>query len=650
MGSVDAPPCEATGVIICGGGPTGGLLSALLGQMEIPNVVLERAADITTDPRGIALDEDGIRLIQAIGMYDRIFTRIGSCESSIDTKLLRIAPTDRMRLLGYKFHFLSGAGHDLAKPPILTNDLTTSEGGTGHVGFVFHKQPELERAIRDAIAQFPSCEFRTGANLTSIEEDANGVTVGYVNRQGSQRRLRAPFLVGADGKTGYVRKKYLEPRGVVMERCEGTHYDETWVALNWHIRLPDPHTHADFPLWKLGYSPEQVYDLFFPKDFRFLCNPSRPSVCGRFGLPADRLWRFEFLVRKGEDPVKMATSENTSKIIYPYITHPGRRYGLSSPVRYPEDCITTLRSRPFSFLARSCNKWALGRVIIAGDAAHVFPPFGGQGIASGFRDASALAWRLAHLIREPHTDHVELLRGWYVERKQQFEHSLASTIRNGEFVTNGDPWKASLRDWMLWSVQLLPNWRRHLEKGSRADGMIRYRHEEGLPFVQGLGGGLNLPQVYAMDFATDQVVFTDDLIFAPFKKGLFQLLALVDNSDKIHAALQQIQGVADLTSSRVREDEATVLVHDLHAEYQNATPSQVQIARIASGEEFAADARLCRNRPVPRYYDPMRIRKEVGINTAFLVLRPDRFVYASCSNRKELWKSLEALAIALHIL
>lgn len=119
-----------------------------------------------------------------------------------------------------------------------------------------------------------------------------------------------------------------------------------------------------------------MYDLFFPKEFRFLCNPSRPSVCGRFGLPQDRLWRFEFVVQKGEDGDKMATPEETAKIIYPYLTHPGGRYGLSQPVQFPADCIRTLRSRPFSFMARSCNKWALGRVILAGDAAHVFPPFG----------------------------------------------------------------------------------------------------------------------------------------------------------------------------------------------------------------------------------------------------------------------------------
>lgn len=72
-------PCETTTVIICGGGPTGAILSALLGQLKVPNVVLEKEPDITTDPRGIALDEDGIRLIQAIGMYHRVHSRIGTC-------------------------------------------------------------------------------------------------------------------------------------------------------------------------------------------------------------------------------------------------------------------------------------------------------------------------------------------------------------------------------------------------------------------------------------------------------------------------------------------------------------------------------------------------------------------------------------------
>ena len=68
---------ECTDVIICGGGPTGALLSAILGRYGVKNIVLERELNVTEDPRGIALDEDGIRCLQAVGLYDKIFSRIG---------------------------------------------------------------------------------------------------------------------------------------------------------------------------------------------------------------------------------------------------------------------------------------------------------------------------------------------------------------------------------------------------------------------------------------------------------------------------------------------------------------------------------------------------------------------------------------------
>ena len=73
---------EATSVVICGCGPTGALLSAYLSRMSVQHVVLEKDTAITTDPRGIALDEDGIRLLQGVGIYDKIYTQIGTCRWS----------------------------------------------------------------------------------------------------------------------------------------------------------------------------------------------------------------------------------------------------------------------------------------------------------------------------------------------------------------------------------------------------------------------------------------------------------------------------------------------------------------------------------------------------------------------------------------
>jgi 2-polyprenyl-6-methoxyphenol hydroxylase-like FAD-dependent oxidoreductase len=74
----DSGKWETTEVLICGCGPTGAMLSGYLGKLGVRNIVLEKEADITTDPRGIALDEDGIRFMQGLGLYEHVFTKIGS--------------------------------------------------------------------------------------------------------------------------------------------------------------------------------------------------------------------------------------------------------------------------------------------------------------------------------------------------------------------------------------------------------------------------------------------------------------------------------------------------------------------------------------------------------------------------------------------
>lgn len=87
---MSTPEMETTDVIICGCGPTGALLAAFLVQYGVQNILLEKELDITQDPRGIALDEDGIRLLQAVGIYDKIWTEIGQSKWT-DTKAAKAA-------------------------------------------------------------------------------------------------------------------------------------------------------------------------------------------------------------------------------------------------------------------------------------------------------------------------------------------------------------------------------------------------------------------------------------------------------------------------------------------------------------------------------------------------------------------------------
>ncbi|KAH8901383.1 monooxygenase [Thozetella sp. PMI_491] len=623
------PEWDTTDVIICGCGPTGAMLSAYLGRMNIPNIVIEKEPDITTDPRGITLDEDGLRYFQGLGLYDHIFTEIGSTIS--------------------RLRFVGGVHHDLNKIPFMSLDIGSTAGITGHVGAITQKQPTLEKHLRSKIAQEPSSELRSSCELISIREEDDWVYAVYIDSAKKKRYARARFLVGADGKTGFVRKVYLEPKGVQLLWAERTRYQETWVALNWKIQLPTPDTHPNFPLWSLGYSPEQVYDLFFPAEFRFLCNPQRPAVCGRFGLLGDRLWRFEFVVAAGEDDAEMATQPMIEKVVMPYLTHAGTRYGfviLTEEVRFPTDCIEVLRCRPFRFSARCCDKWALGRVILCGDAAHVFPPFGGQGIASGFRDAISLSWRLALACRSNSIDFHKALEGWYTERKQQLEMSLASTVRNGDKVNSRNPISIFIRDWGLWLLQMIPAVKSQIELGPRADGPVRYRYEPTAAFVPELGGGACFPQTYCISLETtgrhSRVQFTDDVIFSKHKKSLFQIVVLMDGLEQLEPSTATLHGL-DQICSRLCPEEASFFVRrEALAGHPNPTSLQeVEVFRTATTKEFESST-LCLGRP------PVRGHKEdimwlCAPGKRYVIVRLDRFVFAACNTRRDLERAAERL-------
>jgi len=125
----------------------------------------------------------------------------------------------------------------------------------------------IERELRKRIMALPSVDLRIGCEVLDRTEEEAGVIVKYKDEQENIHSIRASYLVGADGKRGVVRKKFLEPEGIRQEVGLYNHVS-TWVAANFDIRLPTQATHPDFPLWKVGYSPEQVYDAFWPSGFQ----------------------------------------------------------------------------------------------------------------------------------------------------------------------------------------------------------------------------------------------------------------------------------------------------------------------------------------------------------------------------------------------
>jgi hypothetical protein len=312
----------------------------------------------------------------------------------------------------------------------------------------------------------------------------------------------------------------------------------------------------------------------------------------------------------------------------------------------------------------------MGRVILCGDAAHVFPPckfaflaclsptlteyifvVGGQGIASGFRDAIALAWRLAILTRSSSTrlDYEQVLEGWYSERSQQFQKSLNTTLRNGQLVNSTNPVQNFIRDWALTVMQLIPSVKHQLELGPRREGPVRYIHSGGMPFLPSLHGGISFPQTYCTELVKpgNRVRFTDDVIFSKEKTKLFQIVVLLDNPEQALPATQELNGIDGISDGHLSAEEAALLVQASKClpndDYSNF--DDIWLFRTASAEEFK-QSDLCVGRPEPHGYNESQIW-QVLPGKRFIIVRHDRFVYAACATRAELVEAAKSLAETL---
>ena len=362
-----------------------------------------------------------------------------------------------------------------------------------------------------------------------------------------------------------------------------------------------------------------------------------------------QLWRFEFAVLEGEDPEEMRKPENYEKILFPYLTHPGNRYGLTQDVQFPEDCLRLRRSIAYTFAAKTCNRWHEGRVMLAGDSAHVFPPFGGQGVKTGIMDATGLAWRLAIATRSNATTEQldRLLKSWTTERRQHVQLALAYTVRNGDLFTERNTTKMFIRDWLLWLMQLIPAWRKQMQTPYLKP--ITYNFEAGAAFLPDLGGGASLLQVYCVPIAfafhsNPPVFFSDDLIYASDKQSLFQLVVLPDNLEQ----LAQTESLLSEMRTELSHAAITMIMEATYILHHAATPhplvktlSSAHIARVATVEEFR-QSDLSRGRPDTADYDLYSIKKALG-GATFVIVRPDRMVFAACRNKKALERAFEAI-------
>ncbi|GIC92877.1 putative monooxygenase [Aspergillus udagawae] len=541
--------------------------------------------------------------------------------------------------------------HDITHDPrgvVLTGDALRSLWTLGlgkHVSSIGQ-----EYFLRQLVASSEHCTLQSSCEVIGRDEHANGVTVHYLDSEKTPSQIHAAWLVGADGKRGIVRKHFLEPSAGVRQEPGIFEYEGIWIAANLKITLPTPQSHPDLALWAAGLDPESVYDLFWPANWHFCRPPGKPIACGRFGPHSERLWRHEFAVPEWND--SMDASAIFWENLIPLITRKIRPLHGGCPVEvtFPRDCIEVLRCRPFRFSHRVVNKWFAERTVLIGDAAHVFPPFGGQGVACGVQDAVGLAWRLAVLTKVGSLSHSQarqhgLLQSWASERRLGTDNSARLTRQNGELCNKESSWSLSVQ---LACVNIVQGFLGALgmRLGPFGKDSQGYHGCVGGGFTAEHGGGFKLGQVYVQtslpDSSTSKVELSDQAL-----RRIPTILTLLvvastqcSKTEQELVALLQVLRQSGIDPSVLSE--MSILQFDPSDSSDHLSGgSRWPVSRVASAD-------LLTGYPVRPGYSSSQFMRRLGDSRArYVIVRPDNIVFAMSRDLGGLKSSLDALARSL---
>jgi 3-(3-hydroxy-phenyl)propionate hydroxylase len=310
----------------------------------------------------------------------RLFQKLGIAEEMQAAS--RVAPV---------YEFRNAAGQVL-----MSYDLIAQGSPSGwSPSYMFH-QPSLEIALRRLAADSPLVDLRLERTLRFFVRDGDRVIATLDGPQGPET-LRSAWLIGCDGAKSPVR----EALGVGMDDLD---FDEPWLVID--ALVSDP---ARLPNANLQ-----------------ICDPARPTTCL---VMSQGRHRWEFMLLPGERPQDVLDDAVIRDLLGPWDC---------------DDCVEIERKAVYRFHGRVAERWRDGRVLLAGDAAHQTPPFAGQGMCSGLRDADNLAWKLAAVLKDGADP--ALLDSYQTEREPQVRSVIALAIAMGRVVCNTDPGMAALRD------------------------------------------------------------------------------------------------------------------------------------------------------------------------------------------------------------
>ena len=250
-----------------------------------------------------------------------------------------------------------------------------------HASYRFH-QPALEDALRHGVARFPNVTLRAQTSVNAITQTADAATL-----ETSAGPIIARYVVGCDGANSLTRATIAgNPRAADGDGFDDLGFDERWLVTDLILKRPRP---------DLGDHSIQH------------CDPARPATYVR-AVGERRRW--EITLHDGEAPT------NPWPLLARWIT--------------PEDA-TLERAAIYTFRSAVARQWRNARLLIAGDAAHLTPPFMGQGMCAGIRDVANLGWKLAAVLRGADAS---LLDTYQAERASHARAYIETAVRLGGLI------------------------------------------------------------------------------------------------------------------------------------------------------------------------------------------------------------------------
>lgn len=258
----------------------------------------------------------------------------------------------------------------------------------------FH-QPDLERILRERLTELPHVSIRLGTECTALQEHADHVAL-HLRSHKDVQEITARAVIGCDGARSMV-------RAMIGGAPEDLGFNERWLVVDVLLKRDRP---------DLG-------DVTIQH-----CDPARPATYVR-GPKNRRRW--EISTKPDETDEKLEDPQTVWSLLSKWIT--------------PQDAELE-RSAVYRFHSTLAGRWRRGRLMIAGDAAHQTPPFLGQGLCAGIRDASNLAWKLAAWLRGAPD---ALLDTYQSERHPHARAYIETAVRLGGLI-NTSATEAALRD------------------------------------------------------------------------------------------------------------------------------------------------------------------------------------------------------------